>query len=284
MDLASLEIRMSRSENLPALPQAAGKVLKLADDPDASPREIEKAIEMDPAITAKILRVANSAYYGATQIPNLGRAISYLGLTTVRSVIVSIAMQQMISGKNLCPSFDKLSYWSHSLAVGTAARILGKLKAPGKAEELYCAGMMHEIGLLAMDKFVPQELHAAILKSRESRIPLEEAELLVLGFTHADVGAVLAKKWGLSPLMIEAIQNIGNPFQQSEHDATTMIIALAEVIANKAGFTHSGVPAPDQIDPMLASIVGLPEEQFGIILDVVNQEVRKALDSFQVAA
>ncbi len=284
MDLASLEIRMSRSENLPALPQAASKVLKLADDPDTSPREIEKAIEMDPAITAKILKVANSAFYGATSVSSLGRAVSFLGMTTTRSVIVSIAMQQMISGKNVCPAFDLISYWAHSMAVATAARILGKLKLPGKAEELYCAGMLHEIGLLAMDKFVPNDLQTAIVRARESRIPLEVAERELLGFTHGEVGTVLAKNWNLSPVMMDAIRLSGDPMAVSEYEATSKVVALAEVIANKCGYNHSGVPAPDEIDPILAAEVGLPEAQFSIVSDVVKQEVNKALDSFQLAA
>ncbi len=284
VDLASLEIRMSRSENLPTLPQSASRVLRLADDPDVSPRKIEQAIELDPAVAAKILRVANSAYYGTTQVATLGRAISFLGLTTVRSVIISIAMQQMVTGRTQCPSFNKVDYWRHSLAVGTIARIIGKLKVPGKAEELYCAGMLHEIGLLAMDKFVPQELHVAITRARESGRPLEETETHVLGFNHSQVGAVLSRRWAMSPTVTDAIQNHGHPTTDGEHAQTTLIVAISNALANAAHFTHNNTNDQTGVDPALAHAVGLPEEQFGIICEVVGQEVTRAQELFQIAA
>lgn len=274
---------MSRSENLPTLPQAASQVLRLADDPDASPREIERAIEMDPAITAKILKVANSAYYGATSVPTIGRAISFLGLTTVRSVVISIAMQQMISGRTQCPSFDKLSYWRHSLAVATTARILGKIKFPARAEELFCAAMMQEIGILAMDKFVPQDLHATILKAREAGQPLTDVQERALGFSYIGVGVVLAKKWGMSALIQEAIQDQGlfDPFSPGADAAAVM--SLSNTVAGQLGFMHSGLPAPPT-DEAAAEHLAISEAQLGVVKDVVAQEIAKAQDTFQIAA
>jgi HD-like signal output (HDOD) protein len=258
--------------------------MRLADDTDANPREIEKAIEMDPAITAKILKVANSAYYGSSHIPTLGRAISFLGLTTVRSVVISIAMQQMVNGRTHCPSLDKLELWKHSLATAVACRIVAKLKNPGKAEELYCAGMVHEIGLLAMDKFVPQELNAAMTKARESGRPLIEVEQEEIGFTHADAGRVLAARWGLSQLVVNAIQYWHDPYAAEEYFETTAIVALAKALAVSLGFTYSSVACAPELDPELMGHVGIAEEQFAIIGDVVTHEVAKALESFQIAA
>ncbi len=275
---------MSRSENLPVLPQAASTVLKLADDPDASTRDMERAIERDPAITAKILKVANSAYYGSPKVPTLGRAISFLGLTTVRSLVVSVAMQAMASGKSSSASFSKIEYWRHCLAVGTTARILGKLVAPMKAEELYCAGMMHDIGLLVMEKFMSTELNIAIKKSCETATPLAETERAVCGFTHAEAGALLARHWGLSPLITCGIRYIDDPLADEEYFESTCIVNLAECLANRSGFGHSGIRLPVDVDPAVVQTVGLPEEQYEVVSEVTRQEIARAQEAFRIAA
>src|SRR5262249_24324776 len=153
---------ISRSENLPVLPQIVSQVLKLADDVEASPKDMERIIERDPAITAKLLRVANSSYYGLHQVSSTGRAISMLGMNAVRSLVVGVAYQQIIAGRTQASHFNKLEYWRHSLGVATAARILAKLKAPMLSEEMYVAGMMHDVGLLVLDRFQPMELDKAV--------------------------------------------------------------------------------------------------------------------------
>ncbi|MBC8065896.1 MAG: HDOD domain-containing protein, partial [Chlorobia bacterium] len=137
VNLQSLEIKIARSENLPVLPQIVSQIMKLADDPDASPKEMEQIIERDPAVTAKILRVANSSYYGVNNIPSIARAISMLGMNTIRSLIIGVAYQQIISGRTFASHFNKLEFWRHSLGVGTGSRILSKIKIPLSAEELY---------------------------------------------------------------------------------------------------------------------------------------------------
>ena len=283
MDLASLEIRMSRSENLPVLPQAAGAVLKLVDSPDATPKELEKAIERDAAMTAKLLRVANSAYYGSAQIPTLGRAISFLGINTVRSVVVSIAMQQLVQGKNQAPSFDKLDFWRHCLATATAARVLAKIMLPVKAEEIYCAGMVHDVGFLAMDRFMPAELQAVLDASRRTDVPFQEIELEINGFTHAMVGAVLAERWGLSTMIKHAIEFHHNPLDDAAFYETTNLVASANALAYQAGYPNRCRPASDELPPDVKATVELKNEQLELIRQMTAQEVAKAEAAFNVA-
>lgn len=275
---------MSRSENLPTLPQAASNVMRLADDPDVNTRDIEKAIEMDPALTGKILKIANSSYYGSLQVRTLGKAISFLGLTTVRSAVVSIAMQQMVSGRVLCPSLNRIEFWKHCLAVAIASRIIGKLKMPGSAEELYCAGMMHEVGLLAMEKFVPEELHASIKQAQVTGGDFVDIQRQQMGFSHIEVGVILAKKWSLNSVVMDAIQFWNQPERSVECQASTMVVAVSKSMANAIGFKHSGLWGDDEVNLLYAQEVGLPQEQFGIIGEVIAQEIARAQESFQIAA
>ncbi|MCB0826992.1 MAG: HDOD domain-containing protein [Armatimonadetes bacterium] len=274
---------MSRSENLPVLPQAVSAILKLADDPNASQRDLEKAFEKDPAITAKILRVANSAYYGGNQVPSIGRAISMLGITTIRSLVVGVAFQQVVSSKNSSRLFNKLDYWTHSLSVAVTSRIIGKLKLPSRSEELYCAGMMHDIGYLVLERFMPSELDKALEDAKKSGGSLVSCEQSVIGFTHAEVGAMLAEKWGLSEVIKNAIKFHHDPSADSSCRETTEIIATANELAYQCGYRNQGY-GPDALSDKLKEAIGIPDEQIAIILQVLDQEIRKAQESFQIAA
>ena len=282
MDLRSLEIKIARSENLPVLPQIVSQVLKLADDPEASPKAMEKVIERDPAITAKILRVANSSYYGLNQVPSIGRAISMLGMNTIRSLVVGVAYQQLMSGRAVASHFDKLEFWRHSLGVATGARILAKLKMPMRAEELYVAGMMHDVGLLVMDRFHPLELDKAVGYAIDEGMRLHEAENLLFGFDHSKLGSILAKQWGLSQVVLDAIEFHHQPDVDENKSASTAVVAQANHLAHQCGLTNN-IPCLDpQVDEMLLEMVGMPPEQLEVIKNVIAQEVVRAEESFGI--
>lgn len=283
MDLASLEIRIARSENLPVLPQAVSSVLRLADDPNATPKQIERAIERDPAITAKVLRVANSAYYGGNKVPSVARAVSFLGLNAVRSVVVSVAFQQMLAGKGDQTSFSRIEYWRHSLAVATGCKILGRMKMPMKAEELYCAGMMHDLGMLIMDRFMPMEFEQVLRAARESRMPLHMVERFQLGFGHAEVGGLLADKWNLTPLISHAIRFHHEPIEDGDFYETTLVVGAANTLAHQAGFTNSGSNPEPELESDVFQVLEIPEGQFESIKEVMVNEVVRAQDAFQIS-
>jgi len=284
VELQSLAIKIARSENLASPPEVVKSVLKAIGEDDASGRAIEKLIERDSALTAKVLRAANSAYYGCTNIPTVGRAISVLGLNTVRSLIVSIAFGQMMASRTLAKNFDKLACWKHSLAVATAARIIGKMKMPMKAEELYAAGMLHDVGLLVLDRFCPNELDAAIKLAFEKEITLHDAENRILGFDHSAVGTLLAEKWSLPPVISDAIQYQFDPMMSANQFETTCIIATSEVLADQFGFSNNSPAGLLTNDPLVEDSVGLPLEQLVIVGQVMVNEVAQAQRSFHMAA
>lgn len=274
---------MARSENLSVLPQAVSTILRLADDPNVSQRELEKAFESDPAIAAKILRVANSAFYGGNGIPTIGRAITFLGISAIRSLVVGVAFQQAAGVKSQAKKFDKIAFWRHSLASAIAARILGKLRMPASSEELYCTAMLHDIGLLVLERFMPQQLDQAIEKSQRAEIPLHIAEKEVMGFDHAEVGGLLAKRWGLSPICENGIRYNLDPSQDKEYFDTTVLITWADYFACETGHLCQ-TPLQPVLSTEALSALEIPEDQIPVIHQVVITEVEKACSAFQIAA
>lgn len=283
MDLQSLEIKIARSENLPVLPQIVSQVLKIADDPNASAKSLEKLIEHDAAICAKILRVANSPYYGLSGCASVARAISVLGMNQVRSLVVGIAYQQMISAKQHSASFNKTEFWQHSLAAATAAKILAKLKMPQKSEELYGAAMMHDVGLLVMDRFCPDQLDQAIRYCNETGMQLHEAEKMLFDFDHAQAGGMLADKWQIDGMLRDAIAHHHDLESEGDFEATTFFVHAANAFAHSCGYANSTRPsAPPEIPASILERLGTPAEQVPVILQVVQAEVAKAQEAFQI--
>jgi HD-like signal output (HDOD) protein len=282
VELASLEIRISRSENLPVLPQAVSTVLRLADNPNVSPRQLAQCIERDPAITAKVLRAANSAYYGFNNVTSVGRAISCLGLNSIRSLVISVALQNMLGGRSQSQTFNKLEYWRHSLASGIASRILATLKMPGKSDELYCAGMMHDVGLIALERFMPRDFDDCVRQANVTKMSLHHCQLEILGFDHSMVGSILADKWGLPKLIKHGIIFHHDPEADGEYFETTAIVSASDVLANRIG-CDMGIPgAPREFLPIVDDYLGLAPEQLEVIQNVVAAEVEKAMKEFKL--
>ncbi|MBV6459517.1 MAG: hypothetical protein HONBIEJF_02665 [Fimbriimonadaceae bacterium] len=280
MDIGGLEIRVARSENLPVLPQVVTSVLRAADNPNTTPRDLERLIERDASISGKVMRVANSAFYGSNKVSTIGRAISILGINTLKSLIVSIAYQQMVGEHPSKSSFDRIAFWQHSLAVAAGSRIIGKLKMPSKAEELYGAGMLHDVGKLVLERFAPNEFDAALRQAKQDEMPLYLAEPLALGFTHCDIGKILAEKWCLVPSMRQAIEFHHNPSGDGEYFEMTAIVSAANTIAHRAEITEHKNEPSKELDASVANWLGLDEEQLATIQDLVSQEVASAQAAF----
>lgn len=286
MDLDVIALKIARNENLPALKAILSQILSMTDDPTTSSRDLEKLIQQDPAISAKLLRAANSSFYGGHSVSSIARAISVLGFDVVRNLIVALSYQQMIGQRSNARVFSKVAYWRHSVATATAARIIGKLKMPMKAEELYGLGIMHDIGLLVLERHALDPLEAACKSAKQSEGPLEDALRSILGYDQAQVGALLAEKWSLPSGMRAAIEHHLQPEKDTKHMETTTVIAISDQIACKTGHSVTETQHPEEVNPQYLAALDISPDQVPVIEQVVVSEVQRAESSFgtQLAA
>jgi HD-like signal output (HDOD) protein len=252
----------------------------MSQDPDTPARAYEAVIERDAALAGKVLRVASSSFYAVGEIQNISRAISVLGMNALKSLVLTISYQQMLSNERRSESFNGLDCWRHSLATAIAARILAKIKIPQRSEEMYTAGLLHDVGLLVFDKFCPSLLDQAITRASGAMQPLHMAEQDLFGFNHGAVGAMLAKKWGLSKSIQAAIEFQYDPFENEKELVTTSIITAANALAFECG-CYNNAPVPDEgFNDTVIEVLGLPVEQYAPICEVVRAEVDKAQANF----
>ncbi|MCO5295430.1 MAG: HDOD domain-containing protein [Fimbriimonadaceae bacterium] len=258
------------------------EVLNTIDDPSSSPRMLEGILERDASIAGKILRVSNSAAYSSQPIASVGRAVTMLGLNTVRSLVVSIGFQNFSSGRSRSQRFSKVEFWKHSLAVALAARVLARMKAPALAEEAYTAGLMHDMGLMIVDRFCPAELDRAIIGAQEQGKPLCDILEQVVGFHEAQVSGLMAERFRLGERIRHAIQFHLNPIADDKHQEASMLVSAANTLAHQCGYENQAPGVEMVMDPMAQAFLGMPDEQLAVIRTVVQAEVAKNEAAFNL--
>jgi HD-like signal output (HDOD) protein len=282
VDLRTIELKIARGENLPVLPQVVSTVFRVVGDPHSTARDLEKLIEQDPGLTAKVLRVVNSPAYGVSQINSVGRALAVLGVNRVRNLLVSVAFQNMISDRSKSTKFNKVEYWRHSLAVAVAARGLARVSMAYRAEELFLIGLFHDIGLIVMDKFCPEILDLVIRYAEVHNIPLDEAETKIGAFSHAQLGSILAAKWGFGESVKVTVAGHHDPSSLSTPNNGTAIVYVANRLAHESGFTNQMPKVSIQVDEAMLKAIDVTTDQLEVVRSEMTQEVEKAQRTFSL--
>lgn len=272
----------SRNELLSVFPRMAIEVVRLCQCPSVQRRELEAAILRDPGLTARVIQIANSSLYGSCGATSISRAFNVMGLNGVRSAVTRFVIQQVSARHASASNFDHMSLWTHSMAVATTARMLALMKGEGQAEELYVVGMLHEFGLLVLDRLAPDRLTQAIICAKDSDQPLAFGVQVVFGFDHHELAAQVLKNWKFTPLCYESIRYIANPMDAGDHASTAQTLASASAIACIAGMpNHScNLPACEEI---LAQ-QGFAQANLDDLMKRLNQDVSYAMAHFGLAA
>lgn len=180
---------------LQALPEVAWKVRSIAGDPKGTASQLAEVIKSDPALSSKLLKLANSAFYGLpSQVSNIQRAIVLLGFKTVQSLALAGSLCGVFGGTRISPTFSGYDLWKHCLGVGVAARKIASLVDGLNPEEAFLAGVTHDVGMLAVRDAKPDRLAAAIARALEG-MGFLEAERAELGTDHTEVGLALTTVW-----------------------------------------------------------------------------------------
>lgn len=198
---------ISGIETLPSLPSLYTEVVNEANSPNGSLNKVGEIISKDVGMSAKILQLVNSSFFGLPSHVNSPiRAVCLLGLETIKSLIISVKIFSQFNRSGLS-GFPISRLWNHSIATGIIARGMATQKDAGqnRIDEAFMAGLLHDVGKLILLDRLPQQYLEITAMEKSLRCPLWEAEQKVLGTTHAQVGAYLMGIWGLSESIVEAL-------------------------------------------------------------------------------
>lgn len=223
---------------LPSIPAVVQELMSSFDDPDLDSQHLAQKIGQDQALAAKVLRVANSAFYGLPrQVGSIQEAVVVLGFSTVRSLVLSAGIiDAFTSASPAC--VDHRRHWQRSLATATYARAVARSLRQG-SDMAFSAGLLHDIGIMVLD-VCDHERFAALWQATEAgERGLIEAERAALGFDHAELGAEVARRWKFPPAIEEAIRH----HYQPGHQPFQTLTGIVQVAALLARCDEEGVPA-----------------------------------------
>lgn len=264
-------------KSLPTLPAVVTKILATVADADSSAVDLGSLISADPSLSASLLKIANSAYFGfPRQIESLTTAIVTLGYGEIRKLVLAATAFRNLSGGT--SNFDRARLWRHSLATAMACERLAKdLRI--EHESCFAAGLLHDIGKVAFDKLLPNLFEAAARRAQEREEFLRDTEMAVFGFDHATAGALLAVHWNLPAPIVEAIRRHHAPYLAQEDPTLTNLVAMANYVTYRADLGDSGNAREAVFPDTAATALGVFEERCSNVSEYLG-ESQDQLDQF----
>jgi putative nucleotidyltransferase with HDIG domain len=220
---------------LPALPTIAMEVVELVDNPKTSASKLGKLISTDQALTAKVLKIANSPFYGfPRKISTIDFAIIVLGYDALKEIVISISLVSSLQKKSDA-IFDAKGFWDHAITSGVLARRLARDLGYRVSGEVFVGGLLHDMGISVLHRYFRSEYKRITEILQETDLTALEAEESVLGVTHAEVGGWLAERWNLPDHLVEAIRFHHSPSRADKNKDLVALIHCADVFAYKMG-------------------------------------------------
>ncbi len=285
-----LQDKIKRIANLPTLPQVACGIMDQVNNPKASSNDIASIVSQDISLSAKILRLANSAFYGMPRtIANINEAIVILGFKVIFTMVLSLTVFDMFPHDKRSAQFDRKKFWQHCLICGLISKLIAENIAIRRInpEEAFCAGLLHDIGKIVMEQYLHDDLHRAIDYGNKSGKSFYQSESDLLGYTHSNVAEWMILRWNLPEVLSFPIVHHHTPGESSGNDGSQVTIAEMHThichIADYESYNTqimdnaSTMPPPD-LQPESLETIGLSKKQ----LTAIHEQLPEKLEQLTV--
>lgn len=271
---------LSAVGDIVTLPEVTVKIIETVEDARSTARDLHEIIKRDPALSAKVLKVVNSAFYGLPgQIAGIDRAIVLLGLSAVKNLAIAASIARMFKGGKISEHFDAKELWRHSVAVGLASRLIAKNSGEvANLDELFVAGLIHDLGILVERQAFPEKLGEVCDQCAAGDGALLELEVRIIGADHQQFGEALTTKWRF-PRHLRAVIGFHHHPQDLSPELQQLgnVIHLADVLCCNEKLGFSLTAASEEITEELLEAVGLTVEELTGIRDQLLDELDDAV-------
>ncbi|MDY6825374.1 MAG: HDOD domain-containing protein [Thermodesulfobacteriota bacterium] len=270
----ALRAKILKKKNyLPPMPQVVYKARKVLSDPNSSFNEIGEILEADQAIAARVLRMANSAYYGMKgQVSSIRQASVLLGVQTLGELITVAGSSELLGSKLKGYDFSSGLLWKHSLAVAYASEMIAEKRDPEKKEDAFLAGLIHDSGKLMLDPFMSERREAITDFLENQEKSFLAAERHVLELDHGEIGFDLCQQWNIPKAQAIAIRYHHAP-AESDSNQLAYILHMADWLAMLGGFGADFPGILDSMDNNAMEMLGLTKQDTDTILSNVVEFV-----------
>lgn len=244
--MSTLKELIASTHELQALPHSTARLLDLLEDPLVEADKLLAVIEKDPALTANLLKLCNSAYYGRKrEVGSVKEALVMLGNRTVITLAFATSMGKVLRGDLAAYGLGKEDLWRHSLATACAAALVAAdLGLAAQRDRAFTAGLVHDIGKMLLNRLLLKRLEWSAATAADSFVEIERE---VLGFDHAEAGAALAEAWHFPVPLVAAIRHHHEPATPAGADPIAAMVRAANLLTAAVGYGGGPPPSRDAV-------------------------------------
>lgn len=237
----TLDELVEKVDEIPAFPQAVINIINLIEDPNTGAKDVESEIIKDQGLTTKILKLANSSYYGVSRnIKTVSEATVLLGFQAVKSMVLATSVGKVFDRELPGYALGNEDLWRQSQVCAITTRVIAKkIKFP-QADQAYTAGLLRDIGKVILDHYMSEQYEIVVEQVHSSKKSFLQVEQDILGFDHGQVGARIAEKWHLPEDLVEAIATHHTPNEAVINPKMTAMVHVADVVVMMLGL-HLGI-------------------------------------------
>ncbi len=265
-------------DKMPTLSPVVHKIIEVANDRTSSAQDITEVIQLDPILTAKVIKMVNSAYFGLPQhVKSLKQAVVMLGINTVKNVALSSSFLGSVKlDKTAILSGE--DFWQHSLGVAVASKMIAKKLGveQDNLEEYFIAGIIHDIGKVLINNFFADEMNEIVEISSQKKESIISIEKKVLKLSHEEIGIAIGKKWKFENALLFATGKHHQPALQGSAAIFSMVVCVADTFVKIMKIGFSGNHKIDPVHEDVWKTLELDEESVFEALSTLHEEIDKA--------
>lgn len=237
MALLDLDTIIAEVDDLAIMPNILQEVIEVSNDPNSTPTDMEEVILKDQSLTSKVLRLANSAYYGyARSISTIGQATILLGFDTVKSMAIASSVSGFMNEEFKGYALDANELWMQSQTCAIVSRYIAQRTGKYNPEEAYIAGLLRDLGKTVLNQYLIEDYKRVLDLVEEKRYTFCQGEKEVFGFDHSEIGARVAENWNMPEILVDSIKNHHWPEESKMEDKSLVsIVHLADAMTMMMG-------------------------------------------------
>jgi putative nucleotidyltransferase with HDIG domain len=280
---------LEKLNDIPTLPIVATKVTELINDPNSSSAEIADVLKKDQVLTAKVLKLINSPYYGIpSEVTDVKRALAYLGFNTLAQLVLSVSVISLFADRKNS-RFSLQDFWKHALGTAVASEVIAKRIGYPKPEECFTCGLLHDIGKIVLLQIAPEEFSKVVALTEKEKISFHESEKRLEIPSHGYLGEYIANKWRLPMVIRMSIRYhhadvTGMETMLDSIKPAVQSVALANQLVIKESIGYSGDASGGLVTEALLKPIGLNDNDIPAIAEKVQVDIDNASAFLRSAA